>query len=122
MTSAASASSAVAHDLPDLGMACDGRDHAVDTDLPDRAGDVGAVDEDPPGGVERDRLLPRQGAERLAVAEVDPAPEREPGEAPVHRAGVQVAEPEPLREAACHGALTGPGRAVDGNDHPGPEG
>src|SRR4029079_6661041 len=41
----------------------------------------------------------------------------EPGQAAVHRSGVQVAETEPRRERASDRALAGAGRPVDGDDH-----
>ena len=107
----------VPHHLAHLGVAGDGRDHAVDPDLPDRAGDVGPVDRHAPAGVEGDRVLACEPAEHRPVAEIDAAPEREPRQAPVHRARVEVAEAEPVREAARHGALARSRRAVDRHDH-----
>ena len=62
-------------------------------------------------------VLARERAERRAVSERDPRSQREPGERAVHRAGVEVAEAEPLGERARDGALAGPCRAVDGDDH-----
>ena len=53
----------------------------------------------------------------LPVVEIEPVLERQPGERPVHGAGIEVAEAEALGEAARNGALPGPGGAVDGDDH-----
>ena len=89
---------ALAHHLAHLGVPRDHRHHAVDPNLADRVGDVGVVDQHPAVGGEDDGLLHRQPAEARPVAEVEPAAQREPGEAPVHGAGVEVAEAEPGSE------------------------
>ena len=67
--------------------------------------------------LERDRVGERERLERRSLIEVDAVLEREPRERAVHRARVEVAEAEALGEAARDGALPGPGRAVDGDDH-----
>ena len=54
---------------------------------------------------------------RSPLSSGDAVAPREPGQRAVHRAGVEVAEAEPLREAARDGALSGPRGAVDGDDH-----
>ena len=100
---------AVTIDLAHLGVPRDHRHHAVDPNLADRVGDVGVVDQHPAVGGEDDGLLHGQPAEPRPVAEVEPAAQREPGEAPVHGAGVEVAEPEPGSETARDGALAGAG-------------
>ena len=61
-------------------------------------GDVDAGDEHAALVVERDRASPRELADRLRVAERQPLAQREPRERAVHRARVEVAEAEPLRE------------------------
>ena len=74
------------------------------------------ADEHAAGLVERDRVLPREVAEQRPLTERRAARERKPGEAAVHRAGVEVAEPEALGEPAGHRALAGAGRPVDRDD------
>src|SRR5205823_4961960 len=103
--------------LAHLWMSRDDRHHAVDLRAADRRRDVDAVDEDALLVLERDRLLARERAEALAVGEVEAALEREPRERAVHRAGVEVAEGEPLGEPPGDRALSGPGRPVDCHDH-----
>ena len=105
----------LAHHLAHLVVARDDRDHPVDARLADRRGHVGAGDEDAAVLVEGDRVLARELAERLAVAERQRLAHREPGERAVHRAGVEVAEAEPLGEPARDRALAAP-PAVDGDD------
>src|SRR5262249_21733519 len=77
----------------------------------------GSGDEDPAPGFERHGMLARKHAETLAVGQIEPVLESEPRQRAVHRAGVEVAEPEPLGEPPRDRALAGPCRAVDGNDH-----
>ncbi len=75
-----------------------------------RIADVTSVPaiETAPDLVEVDRVLARELAELLAVVEVERSLEREPGQRAVHRAGVEVAEAEPLGEAPRDRALAGP--------------
>src|SRR5262249_22514504 len=96
---------ALAHHLTHFWMPRDHRHHAVDPNLADRVGDVGVVDEHAAVAGEADGLLHRQPAELRPVAEIEAATQGEPGEAPVHRAGVEVAEAEPGGQAARHRAL-----------------
>ena len=70
-----------------------------------------------PDLVERHGLRARELGERVGAAEVEAALHREPRERAVHRAGIEVAEAEPLGERARHSALAGAGRPVDRNDH-----
>jgi hypothetical protein len=107
----------VAHHLAHLVVAGDDRHDSVDLRLADRRGDVGVVDEDAPCLVEDDRMPARQLAERRAVAERQRLTQREPREGAVHRAGVEVAVAEPLRQTAGDGALAGPCGPIDGDDH-----
>ena len=51
------------------------------------------------------------------VVELDPVVQGQPRERAVHGTGVQVAELEPRCERARDGALTGPGRPVDRDNH-----
>ena len=107
----------LAHHLAHLRVARDDRDELVDVGLADRGGDVGAVDEDATRVVEADRVLGRELGELVGEVEREPAAPREPGERAVHRAGVEVAEAEPLGEKPCDRALAGPCGPVDGDDH-----
>ena len=100
-----------------LRMARDNGDEAVDLGAADRRGDVGVGDEDAALRIELDRVLRSEPAESFAVAELEPLPLREPGERPVHRPGVEVAEAETLGEPAGDGALARAGRPVDRDDH-----
>ena len=90
---------ALAHHLAHLRVARDDRHHPVDPHLADRVGDVGVVD------VARGRRSSKTtGFSRASAPSAGPSPrssaaaEREPGQAAVHRAGVEVAEAEPLGE------------------------
>src|SRR5262249_43190279 len=56
-------------------------------------------------------------AEALRLVERDALADREPRERPIHRAGVEVAEAEPLGEPARHGALARARGPVDRHDH-----
>ena len=67
--------------------------------------------------VELDRVLGRELPQTLAVLERDVLAQREPRHGSVHGARVEVADAEPLGEAACDGALAGPCGPVDGDDH-----
>ena len=58
---------------------------------------------------------------RVGVGQVDVVLEHPPGDRPVHRPGVQVAQAERGRGAAGRGRLARSGRAVDGDDQ-GPSG
>ena len=57
---------ALPHHLAHLVVAGDDRDVLVDPHLPDRVGDVGAVDVDAPAGVEDDRVLLARGSPSAA--------------------------------------------------------
>ena len=70
-----------------------------------------------PDVVQIDPVLARELPELLALAEVDPFLHGEPGQRAVHGAGVEVAEAEALREAACDRAFACPCGPVDGDDH-----
>ena len=107
----------LAHHLAHLVVARDDGDHAVDARLPDRRGHVGARDRHAARLVEDHRVPARELPERLRLGERQPFAHREPGEGAVHRARVEVAEAEPLREIAGDGALAGSGRSIDGDDH-----
>ena len=107
----------LAHHLAHRRVPRDDRDHPVDPRVADRRRDVGAGDPHAAVLVERDRLLPRQLGQQLGLAERNAPLHREPRQRAIHRAGVEVAEAEPLRERACHCALAGAGRPVDRNDH-----
>ena len=89
----------------------------VDLRAADRRGDVGAGDEDAAVALEGDRVLARELAEALAVGEVEGALQRKPRERAVHRAGVEVAEPEALGEPPRDRALARAGGPINGNDH-----
>src|SRR5436853_7849293 len=82
-----------------------------------RRRDVGVVDEDSSCVVERHGEGRRELGERTAVPNGNAALQRKPRQRPVHRAGVEVAEREALRETARDRALPCPGGAVNGNDH-----
>src|SRR5439155_6928006 len=90
---------------------------AVEARLPDRRGHVGAGNRHAAGLVERDGIRRRELAERGAVAERQTALHREPGDGAVHRAGVEVAEAQPLGETPRDRAFSCPCGAVDGDDH-----
>src|SRR5207244_9201414 len=92
-------------------------DEAVDVRLADRRGDIGVGDPDAPLRVEGDRVLVRELTEAVALRERHAAADREPGQRAVHRAGVEVAETEPLGEPLGDRAFAGPCRSVDGDDH-----
>ena len=84
----------LAHHLAHGVMAGHDGHHPVDAGFADRGRDVGAADPDPVVLGEEDGLLTRELREPLRVAEVEPALHRQPGERPVHRASVEVAEAE----------------------------
>ena len=68
--------------------------------------------------VEADRVArPRARRAARRSPSGDPALPREPGQRPVHRAGVEIAEAEPLGQTPCDRAFAGPRRPVDGDDH-----
>ena len=71
-----------------------------------------------PCSSKRDRVLGRR-ARRAASPSSSGTPrwQREPGQRAVHRAGVEVAEAEPLGEPPGDRALAGPCGPVDGDDH-----
>ncbi len=98
-------------------MPRDDGNHPVDLRLADRRGHVGAVDPHAIVVVEPHGLLLRELRERVGVAELEAALHREPRERAVHRAGVEVAEAEPLGERARHSALARSRRPVDRDDH-----
>ena len=108
---------ALAHDLAHLRVPRDDRDGGVDLGRADLGRHVVAPDEDAASLAELDRMLAREVDERGNVVELDPVVQRQPGEGAVHRAGVEIAEPEPRRERARDRALTGPGGPVDRDDH-----
>jgi hypothetical protein len=98
-------------------MPRDDGDLAIDARLPDGRGDIGLVDEDAAGVVEADGMAPREISERLTVPERNVVAHRKPRQRPVHRAGVEVAEPKALGQPTCDGALPRAGRPVDRDDH-----
>src|SRR5919201_1103176 len=106
-----------AHDFAHVRVTRDPRDEPVDPRLPDRRGHVGLVDPDAAVLVERDRVVLGERAEALALAERNVVRHREPGQRPVHRAGVEVAVADPLRKPAGDRAFARSRRPVDGNDH-----
>ena len=71
--------------------------------------------------VQLDRVCPRELSQLGAAVEWDLLTQGKPGERAIHRSGIQVAETEALRERPGDCALTGPSRAVDGDDHQGVE-
>jgi hypothetical protein len=105
------------HHLAHGGMARYDWHHPVDTSLADRGGHVGAGDPHPVVLGEQDGALARELREPFCVAEVEAPVHREPRESPVHRARVEVAEAEPLRERARHRALSRACGPVDCHDH-----
>jgi hypothetical protein len=78
----------------------------------DVGGRIDAVDDD---AVLRDRQLelPRQIGDGRVVGDGDAATEGSEGHCPVHRAGVEVLEPEAAGDGAADSALPGTGRAID---------
>ena len=110
---------ALAHHLAHLGWrATTGTSWSM-SGLRIEARHVGAVDEDAAarrrsstGCSARERRRARPPRSSGSAAR-----EREPGERAVHRAGVEVAEAEPLGEQPRDRALAGSGRPVDGDDH-----
>src|SRR5439155_20545624 len=108
----------ITHHIANLGMAGDDGDEPVDLRPPDRRGDVRAGDEAAPVLVEVDRVPRGELAEPGALVERDSLAESEPGDGAIHRAGVEITEAQALGEAPRNGALSGPGRPVDRNDHP----
>ena len=98
-------------------MPRDDRHHPVDLRATDRGSDVGSGDEDTTVGLEGDGILACEPAEALSVGEVERALEREPRDRAVHRAGIEVAEAQPLGEAPGNRALPRACGPVDGNDH-----
>ena len=98
-------------------MPGDDRNRRVDLRLANAGRHVLAGDRDPARVAERDRMSLRERLERRPVVERDALVQREPRERAVHRAGVEVVEPEPLGEPPGDGALARPGRAVDRDDH-----
>ena len=106
-----------AHHLAHLRMPRDDGHHAVDLRAADCGRDVDAVDGHALLVLERHGVRARELPELPAVGEVEAALDREPCERAVHRAGVEVAEREPLGEPPGDRALSGPGRPVDSHDH-----
>src|SRR5205823_4541007 len=84
----------------------------VDPRLANRRRHVDARDPYAPLAVERDGIRARELAERRPVPRRQPPLQREPGERAVHRARVEVAEAEPLRQTARDRALACPGVAA----------
>ena len=95
----------------------DDGDEPVDLRRTYRSRDVLAVHLDPPLLGERHGMRERELGERRPVVERDAVSTREPGQRAVHRTRVEVAKTEAQRERRRDGALPGPGRAVDGDDH-----
>src|SRR5207248_8972684 len=108
---------ALPHHAAHLRMARDDGDDAVDARAADRRGDVRRGDEDAAVLVELDGTRLREPPEPLRLVERDPLADREPRERAVHRARVDVAEAETLREPPRDGALAGTGGAIDRDDH-----
>ena len=108
---------ALAHHLPHVVVARDDRHHPVDPRPPDRRRHVRARDEHAAVFVERDRASPCEPAQWLALGQRQPLAHREPGQRAVHRAGIEVAEAEPLRQKAGDRALARACGPVDGDDH-----
>ena len=108
---------ALAHHLPHLRVLRDDGHRPVDPRVADRRGHVLARDRDVALLVELDRVRGRQLPQTLAVLERDVFPQRQPRHGPVHGPGVEVADTQPLGEAACDRALAGPCGPVDGDDH-----
>ena len=95
----------------------DDGNRAVDARLPDRRRHVLAGDRDVTRRVELHRMRGGELPEALAVLERDVLAQRQPRHRPVHRARVEVADAQPLGEAACDRALARPCGPVDGDDH-----
>jgi hypothetical protein len=107
---------ALPHHLPDLGVARDRGDDAVDPGLPDLLRHILASDEDAVA-LEGHSLAECKVAQRRAILERDALVERELRQRPVHGARVEVAKAEPRSERTRDGALAGSGGSVDGDDH-----
>src|SRR5262245_7584162 len=107
----------LAHHLADLRMARHNGHRAVGARMADRRRDVLPRDPYVPRFVELHRVGGGKLAEAFAVLELDLLAQRQPGHGAVHGAGVEVAHAESLGEPPSHGALAGPGRPVDGDDH-----
>ncbi len=108
---------ALAHHRPHLRVLGDDGNRPVDAGIADRQGHILARDGDVAILVELDRVPGRQLPEALPVLERDVLPQRQPRHGSVHGPGVEVADTEPLGEAACDRALAGPCGPVDGDDH-----
>ena len=104
----------------DFGDRAHGAHVVGDSRLPDGRGDIHAVEGDRSArsGRRRTRDIGFEGmrGDGDGIVEGHPVVEHPQGHRPIHRAGVQVAEPEPLGDAAGDAGLAGTGRAVDG-DH-----
>ena len=70
-------------------------------------------------GAAREAWLPAACGHRGRVVHVDAVAQHPPGHRAVHRAGVEVAQPEPVGHAARGAGLAGSGGAVDRDDDAG---
>jgi len=99
------------HRRADFRDPCDGADGLVDLRRPDGGGDVAPPDRDARvDGIvacvlEGDAGVAGQCGERGGVVQADAADERLLRDGAVHRARVEVAEPEPSRQGARDGGL-----------------
>src|SRR5215208_1210904 len=108
---------ALPHHLAHRTMARHNGDEAVYLRASNRRRHVDARDGHAPLVVERDGMLASELAETFAVAEIEAALKRQPGERAIHRPRIEVAEREPLGEAPGDGALARARRPVDCDDH-----
>ena len=83
---------------------------------PHRLGHVLAVQQDPLAG-HLDIELSGQPGQVVGHVPIQPAPHAGQRHGPIHRPGIEKAEPQPPGQGPGHAALSGSGGSVDGDDH-----
>ena len=106
-----------------LAHAAMGRHHrhlASDLGAADRLGHVLAIDRHPLGplgaGAQLQIQVHQQVRYGAGLRRIDSSRGHQPGDGPVHGAGVEVNQTEAGGKGLGHGAFAGPGGAIDGND------
>ena len=93
---------------------------AGDLRAADRLGHVLAVDRHPLGplgaGAELQVQVHQQTCHGAGVGRINAGRGHQPGDGPVHGAGIEIDQAETGGEGLGHGAFAGPGGAIDGND------
>ena len=100
-----------------------GRHHrhlASDLRATDRLGHVLAVDRYPlrplGAGAELEIEVQQQASHGVGIGWINAGRGHQPGDGPIHGAGVEVNQAEAGGKGLGHGAFAGPGGAIDGND------